>query len=129
MAESGTKRVVIAAVADLFFTSKIGAAAAHADVVLMQAVDARQLARTLATVIPDLVIFDLNCAECEPMAFVRRIRSDPRFEKTRVLGYLSHVQKELEREAKEAGFKEVVSRSKFSADLVNILATDSTAGP
>src|SRR5512134_1783568 len=116
MTDSAGKKVVVAGVADLFFVAKIQAAAGQAGVILVEAADARQLANRLATVVPDLVILDLNCTMCEPLVSVRRIRTDPRFLKTEVLGFLAHVQKDMEREAREAGCDRVISRSKFSAD-------------
>jgi len=117
---------VIAAVADLFFAAKIQAAAQRAGVVLIEAADARQLGDRLAGEAPELVIFDLNCAECEPLPWISRIRADARFQETRILGFLSHVQKQLEAEASEAGCDRVISKSKFSAELVGILAGEST---
>jgi CheY-like chemotaxis protein len=126
MTSSTGNRVVIAAVSDVFFTAKIEAAAARAGVLLVEAADARQLSNRLATVIPDLIIFDLNCAACEPLEFIDRIRRDGKFQKTHILGFLAHVQKDLERKAKEAGCQKVISRAEFSSDLDRILATDFT---
>ena len=115
------KRVVMAAVDDLFFATRIGSTAARLPLKLVEVRDAAQLAAELAAVTPDLVIFDLNSTACEPISAIRRIRADPRFHATRLVGFLSHMQEDLTREASAAGCDTVLPRSRFSAGLARIL--------
>ncbi len=121
MAHVEPSRVVVAAVDDLFFSTKIESAAAGLGIRLIEARDALQLEAALAETTPDLVILDLNSRTCEPLQAIRRIRAEPRFRATRLLGFLSHVQKKLHQEALAAGCDAVVPRSRFSADLIGIL--------
>ncbi len=114
-------RVVVAAVEDLFFSTKIVSAAAGLGIRLIEVRDASQLETELAAITPDLVILDLNSRTCEPLQAIRRIRAEPRFRETRLVGFLSHVQRELHEEALAAGCDSVVPRSRLSADLIRIL--------
>jgi DNA-binding NarL/FixJ family response regulator len=69
---------------------------------------------------PELVIVDLN-ARSQPLAAVQQLRSvQPGL---RVIGFLSHVQTDLARQAQAAGLDEVMPRSKFSINLPDILAS------
>ena len=112
---------VLAAVDDLFFWTKIEAAACHIGVQLEQAIDAAQFEERLAAQAPDLIIVDLNSEACAPIAAIKRIKSDPRLQTVPVIGFLSHVQVELAQAAIAAGCDRVLPRSKFSASLPEIL--------
>jgi len=112
---------VLAAVDDLFFWTKIEAAARHLGVRLQHATDAAQFEEKLATEVPDLIILDLNSEACAPMAVLRRVKSDQKLKAIPVVGFLSHVQVELAQSAIAAGCDRVLPRSKFSATLPEIL--------
>jgi CheY-like chemotaxis protein len=81
-----------------------------------------ELERALLDSVPDLIILDLNSRACKPLEAIRRIRADPRFAGTQLLGFFSHVQVELEATAREAGCGTILPRSRFSAGLAKILA-------
>jgi CheY-like chemotaxis protein len=118
-----TRRVVVSASDDLFFSAKIASTAGKLPVTLTEVRDAVQLEHELeAGVAPDLVILDLNSEACRPLASIRKIKADPRLQATRLVGFLSHVQKDLHQHALEAGCDAVLPRSRFSADLAEILA-------
>ena len=121
---------VIAAVDDLFFLTKIEATAQHAGVPLVQARSARALEERLAEGQPPrLIVLDLNSTACAPLDAIRRIKSDPRLRETRIVGFFSHVQVELERAATQAGCDFVLPRSVFSARLPEILKGTVPARP
>src|SRR5260370_29314945 len=68
---------------------------------------------------PKLVIVDLN-ARSQPIVAIeklRRARKD-----VRVVGFLSHVQRELAAQAQAAGCDEVLPRSSFTQNLAAILS-------
>jgi CheY-like chemotaxis protein len=121
MSQPPTDRIVLAAVDDIFFSAKIEEVAKRVGVRLIQALDAGQLSEKLAATTPELIILDLNSRACSPLDAIRRIKSDPRFRGTPVLGFFSHVQVELEQAALQAGCDYVIPRSKFSANLPEIL--------
>ena len=121
MSEPATARIVLSAVDDIFFAAKIEAAAKRAGINLIQALDARQLSEKLAANTPELIILDLNSRVCSPLDAIPRIKADPKFKDTPVIGFFSHVQVELEQAAYQAGCDHVIPRSRFSAHLPEIL--------
>ncbi len=113
--------LVLSAVDDLFFSAKIQSTAKLVGVNVVEATDAAQLEERLTGPTPKMILLDLNSRACAPLDAVRRIKSDARFSKVPVIGFLSHVQHELERQAREAGCDQVLPRSAFSANLTRIL--------
>jgi CheY-like chemotaxis protein len=114
-------RVVIAAVDDLFFATKIETAAKAAGVELRTAATAEDLWRQLESLTPSLIVLDLNSARCTPLDTVVRLKADPRLSCVKVVGFLSHVQEDLQRSAQSAGCDLVIPRSVFSAKLGSLL--------
>jgi len=121
MDNSRERMVVLAAVDDIFFLSRIESVAKGRGVELVKAIDADQLNRQLDSLVPRLIILDLNSKTCSPLNAVCRIKSDPKLSRTPIIGFLSHVQIELERAALDAGCDRVMARSAFSAKLSKIL--------
>ena len=116
--------MIIAAVDDLLFSSKIRTVAKQlgVEVVFARTPDAI-LAETRARR-PSLVIFDLNGDRMAPLDTLRSLATDPELRGTRTIGFVSHVQTALIDAAKEAGASQVMPRSAFAASLADILATD-----
>jgi len=112
---------VIAAVDDIFFSSKIEAAAKELGIRLVIARDLRQLLDALSLQLPDTVIFDLNSRACEPLEAISQIKSNTGLSGIRTIGFYSHVQVDLQKAAREAGCDQVVARSAFSARLPQYL--------
>lgn len=115
------QRLVVSAVDDLFFSAKIASVAARLPVKLVEVRNAAQLEHELRGEVPDLIILDLNSEACRPLAAILAIKTDPRLRGTRLLGFLSHVQRDLHRQALETGCDVVMPRSRFAADLAAIL--------
>jgi DNA-binding NarL/FixJ family response regulator len=110
---------VVAYMDDLFFQMKLAETAKHLGLEVKVASNAESLLQLLDP-LPQLVIMDLN-ARSQPLAAMRQLRSaQPQL---RVIGFLSHVQTALAAQAQAAGFDEIMPRSKFSANLPEILAT------
>lgn len=110
---------VVALVDDLFFQSKIVETARHAGVALAICGTGDAFLAEVERVKPKLAIVDLN-ARNGALAALERLRDSGN--PTPVVAYLSHVQTELAARAREAGCREVMPRSKFSANLAAILA-------
>jgi len=115
-------RTVIAVVDDLFFASKIRGTAEQLGVpasfpraidVLMEAALRDQ---------PALIICDLHATRIDPIELAKQLKADQRLRQIPLLGFFSHVQTELERQAKQAGFDRVIARSVFTKHLPEILA-------
>jgi len=110
---------VVALVDDLFFQMKMAETARQLGVELKVAANGDAL-MSLMESMPKLVIVDLN-AQSQPVEAIeklRQVRKD-----IRVVGFLSHVQKELAAKAQQAGCDDVMPRSSFTQNLAEILST------
>ena len=114
-------RRVIAAVDDMFFASKIRATAEHlnVDVRFVRNVDALLNAAREGEVA--LIVVDLHSQKIDPIALATIIKADEKLRSIPLLGFFSHVNAELHREAMSAGYDTVIPRSVFSRDLGEIL--------
>ncbi len=115
-------RTAIVVVDDLFFASKIRGTAEQVGVEV-------RFARTVDTLIqaaredhPSLIIVDLHSINCDPIALAKELKADEQLHSIPLLGFFSHVQTELQRKAREAGFDVVIPRSAFTRDLKDILS-------
>ena len=70
---------------------------------------------------PSLVILDLNSARLHPMDVIAGLKADPLTKAIRTLGFVSHVQTDTIAAARQAGVDEVLARSAFADQLVEIL--------
>jgi CheY-like chemotaxis protein len=75
---------------------------------------------------PRLIVVDLHNQKINANALAGEIKSDEELRDIRLLGFFSHVQTELQRNAMAAGFDQVIPRSVFARDLPTILSTDYT---
>jgi ActR/RegA family two-component response regulator len=112
---------IVAAVTDLFFTVKINEAAKRAGLGV-QFVKTKEDAVAAAAEKPKLLIVDLNCDAVEPLDMVRGLKAEGSEHRSVVIiGYLSHLQADLKKQAQEAGCNMVLARSAFSQNIVQIL--------
>jgi len=109
---------VVALMDDLFFQMKLAETAKLLGVEVKVATNAEALMGLLASE-PKLVIVDLN-ARSQPIAAIEKLRQTQK--DVRVVGFLSHVQKELAAQAQAAGCDEVLPRSSFTQNLAAILS-------
>jgi CheY-like chemotaxis protein len=116
-----------AVVDDLFFGAKIVETARRvgAELEMLRAADFSRA--RLADGQAAVVIFDLNATSANPVELIRQLKSDPALRAVPVLGFVSHVQVELQAAAREAGCDEVMPRSKFSATLPEVLRRYATS--
>jgi CheY-like chemotaxis protein len=108
---------VVALMDDLFFQMKVAETAKHLGLELRVAANGDALLGLLEPV-PNLVIVDLN-ASCQPLAAIERLRTSQK--DLKVVGFLSHVQRDLAAQAQAAGCNEVMPRSAFTQNLATIL--------
>jgi DNA-binding NarL/FixJ family response regulator len=113
--------MVLVAVDDLLFSSKIRATAKQAGVELTFARSPEEILEQARENRPSLVIFDLNSARTDPVATLARLKSDPDLAGIRAIGFASHVHTGLIAAAREAGADQVLPRSAFAANLAEIL--------
>jgi CheY-like chemotaxis protein len=118
--ETEAVKTVLAVVEDLFFTVKINEAGKHAGLpvtFVKSAVDALERASAQ----PSVIIVDLNCNTIDVLDLIRKLKADEATRKISLIGYVSHVQGDLKRNAQEAGCDMVLARSAFSQNLPQIL--------
>ena len=109
---------VVALMDDLFFQMKVAETAKHLGLELKVATNGDALLELLEPA-PNLVIVDLN-ARSQPLAAIERLRAAQK--DLRVVGFLSHVQRDLAAQAQAAGCAEVMPRSAFTQNLAAILS-------
>jgi DNA-binding NarL/FixJ family response regulator len=119
--------MILAAVDDLLFSSKIRTTAKQARVVLVFARTPAEILDQSRALRPDLVIFDLNSAKAAPIETVTAMKSDAELASIRTLGFVSHVHTGLIDAARHAGIDEVMARSAFVTRLADILVTAGAA--
>ena len=120
--------MVLVAVDDLLFSSKIRATAKQAGVELSFARTPDEILGQARSANPSLVIFDLNSGKTDPLATIAALKADPALSRIRTLGFASHVHTGLIDAARRAGADEVVPRSAFAARLADILLSSREEG-
>lgn len=115
------RSMILAAVDDLLFSSKIRTTAKQAGVELLFARTPPEILDQTRALRPSLVIFDLNSAKADPVQTIATLKQDPELSSIRTLGFVSHVHTELIDEARRAGLDDVMARSAFASRLAEIL--------
>ena len=118
--------IVISVVDDMFFASKIRAVAEAAGVEISFPRSQEAVVSKARETKPGLIVVDLHNQRIEPVALARELKADDELRQIKLLGFFSHVQTELQRNALAAGFDKVIPRSVFARDLPEILAADYT---
>ena len=95
--------MVLCAVDDLLFSSKIRATAKQAGVELTFARTSEDILQQARDKKPALVIFDLNSGKTEPIKTISALKADPALAGVRALGFASHVHTDLIAAARQAG--------------------------
>lgn len=109
---------VVALMDDIFFQMKVAETAKHLGIEFKVATSTDALLHLLEPR-PQLVIVDLN-ARNQPIDAIVKVRAASK--DIRVVAFLSHVQRELAEQARNAGCDEVMPRSSFTQNLTEILS-------
>jgi DNA-binding NarL/FixJ family response regulator len=121
--------MILAAVDDFLFRSKIRATARQADVEVTFAKTSEEIIDIARHRAPSMVIFDLNSSTLDPIRTIATLKADPALSSVRTLGFVSHVDADRIHAARTAGADEVMARSAFAGNLADILLTDRTPQP
>jgi DNA-binding NarL/FixJ family response regulator len=108
---------VVALMDDLFFQMKLAETAKQLGVEVKVASNGEALMGLMEPQ-PRLVIVDLN-SRAQPLQAVEILRAANK--EIRIIGFLSHVQRELATRAQAAGCNEVIPRSSFTQNLAALL--------
>jgi hypothetical protein len=112
-------KTIVACVEDLFFRSKIEATARHLNVPV-SFTDLRGLPKVLGEEDAAALLIELS-ANGEVLAAVQSLRKEPRTRDLPIIGFLSHVDQKLARDAESAGVTRVMPRSQFSETLPDLV--------
>ena len=108
----------------MFFASKIRAVAEAVGAEISFPRSREALVEKARETKPQLILVDLHNQQIDSNTLANELKSDEQLRDIRLLGFFSHVQTELQRNAIAAGFDQVVPRSVFARDLPKILSTD-----
>ena len=106
----------------MFFASKIRATAEALGVNLVFASSLNSLLEKTRAEKAQLVLVDLHNPKVDAVELARQFKTDIQLRDVKLLGFFSHVQTDLQREAIEAGFDDVIPRSVFARDLPKLLS-------
>ena len=115
--------MILAAVDDLLFSSKIRTTARLSEIDLTFARTPEAILAQARELKPSLIIFDLNCAKADPINTLAALSDDPELGGIRTIGFVSHVDAGTIQAARDAGCDEVMARSAFAGNLAAILAS------
>ena len=115
------KEPVAILVDDMFFAAKINNAASACGRTVDR-IKSREQLEGLAGNPPSLIIVDLNSDRLDPLEAIRFLKTSAELGRVPVVGFVSHVQTELIREAQTAGCDYVLPRSAFTQLLTDIVA-------
>jgi PleD family two-component response regulator len=116
-----TKRV-LAAIDDMFFAAKVRATAEALGVEIKVHRRLEMLVNAATEQSAELILVDLHNEKIDPIQLAAQLRGNDATKTTKLLGFFSHVETELQRRALEAGYDQVIPRSVFSRDLAGILS-------
>ncbi len=119
--------MILVAVDDMLFSSKIRTTAKQAGVEIVFARTPADILSQARALKPALVIFDLNSGRTDPITTVATMKSDSELASVPTLGFVSHVQTEVIDAARQAGIDTVMPRSAFAGQLAGILLAASGA--
>lgn len=119
-------RSVIAVVDDMFFASKIRAAAEAVGVEISFARSKEALVEKTRESSPQLILVDLHNQKLDPVALATELKANEELRGIQLVGFFSHVDTELRQNALGAGYDQVLPRSVFARDLPKILSADYT---
>ena len=117
--------MVLVAVDDLLFSSKIRTVAKQAGVDVTFARTPPEILEQARALKPALVIFDLNSAKADPINTIAALKEDPATMSIPTIGFVSHVDSDTIAAARGAGVDDVMARSAFAAQLADILLSGS----
>ena len=113
--------MVLVAVDDLLFSSKIRATAKQLAVDITFARTPDEILSQARALRPSLIVFDVNSQKSDPINTVAALKADEGLRDIPTTGFVSHVNTALILAARQAGMDEVMARSAFAANIPQIL--------
>jgi CheY-like chemotaxis protein len=111
-------KTLVATVEDLFFRSKIDATARNLNVPV-RFVERKDLTAVCLEGKTAAVLLELSNGSS--LDAIRSLRQNPKCKDVPVIGFLSHVDRDLARDAESAGVTQVMPRSQFAETLPDLM--------
>ena len=111
-------KTLVATVEDLFFRSKIEATARNLNVPV-RFIERKDLTAVCLEGKTAAVLLELSNGSS--LDAIRSLRQNPKCKDVPVIGFLSHVDRDLAREAESAGVTQVMPRSQFAETLPDLM--------
>ena len=121
-------RTAIAVVDDMFFISKIRETGKALGMVVNFPRNLDALRATITEDVPELILVDLHHRKLDAIQLASELKANETLRGVALLGFFSHVQVDLQRQAVQAGYDAVLPRSIFFRDLAKILTGEIKAG-
>ena len=115
------KKVVIAAVDELFFAAKIRGTAAQLGVVVKFPKSLDELTEEAWKGETAAVILDLEAHRLDPFMAAEKLKADERTRALPLIGFYAHVRTDLHERAKQVGIDQILPRSAFNQRLLELL--------
>ena len=112
---------ILAVGTDLFFSAKINEASAQTGINVEFARRPEDVLARAKALSPAWLLIDLNSQRLNALDVVSGVRAESELDSVQILGFISHIQKELRQAALQAGCSKVIPRSEFSARLPELL--------
>ena len=112
---------ILALVPDLFFLSRIRAAAEQHGVAVETVRRAERLVPRATEVAPTLIIVDMGIVDQDWAAAVRDLKANPATASVPLIAFGPHVDHESQTTARSAGADRVLSNSRFTESLPDLL--------
>lgn len=119
--EEKEKRIILAAVDDIFFAAKIRGTGEISGINVLIERSTEKFLNKLSEITPSKIIVDLHSDKCDPFLIAEKVKGNEKFKDVRLIGFFSHVHTELMKKAIDAGYDEVMPRSAFTKKLSQIL--------
>ena len=117
--------MVLCAIDDLMFCSKVRGAANQAGVPLSFVRSPEALLTLAREAAPSLVIIDLNADRLRPLEMLAGLRDDSTLATIRTVAFVSHVHAERIEAARAVGAEHILARSAFVAQLADLMRSAS----
>jgi CheY-like chemotaxis protein len=111
-------KTLVASVDDLFFRSKIDATARHLNIPV-RFIERKDLTAVCLDGETAAVLLELSNGSS--LDAIRKLRQNQKTRDVPVIGFLSHVDRDLAREAESAGVTQVMPRSQFAETLPDLM--------
>lgn len=118
---SDKEKIVLVAVTDIFFYTKVRDALLPKGYKLERARSQDDIAGKAASVNPSAVILNMNDQTLNAFQALETLKTDPRFKTIPILAFANHEEVETWNRARAMGVTKIVSRNEFSSRTKDLL--------